>query len=121
MTFSIPSVIISCTFRFFPAFCFLLGDSSVIIKSILYDSVSKNSLRNRHTVKPSVNTDTKATCPYCTRNGKPWLIYCKMLYKFKFFFLIIAYNQPCKETCSTEALEGEQGRFNSCKRVNSAM
>ena len=61
MTFSIPSVIISCTFRFFPAFCFLLGDSSVIIKSILYDSVSKNSLRNRHTVKPSVNTDKKAT------------------------------------------------------------
>ena len=59
--YSIPSVIISCTFRFFPAFCFLPGDSSVIIKSILYDSVSKNSLRNRHTVKPSVNTDTKAT------------------------------------------------------------
>ena len=47
----IPSVI-SCTFRFFSAFCFLPGDSSVIIKSILYNSLSKNSLRNRHTVKP---------------------------------------------------------------------
>ena len=47
----IPSVI-SCTFLSFPAFCFLPGDSSVNIKSILYNSVSKNSLRNRHTVKP---------------------------------------------------------------------
>ena len=50
MTFSIPSVI-SYTFRFFPAFCFLPGNSSVIIKLILFGSVSKNSLRNRHTVK----------------------------------------------------------------------
>ena len=54
MTFSIPSVI-SCTFHFFPAFCFLPGNSPVIIKLILFGSVSKNSLRNRHTVKPLQN------------------------------------------------------------------
>ena len=56
----IPSVI-SCTFSFFPAFCFLPGDSSVIIKSILYNSVSKNSLRNRHTVKPCLYRPIEAT------------------------------------------------------------
>ena len=91
MTFSIPSVIISCTFRFFPAFCFLPGDSSIIIKTILYDSVSKtkNSLRKRQTVKHCmlIHKSDKAKCPYCARNGKPWLKYCTIVYINLRFFL----------------------------------
>ena len=87
-----PSVIISCTFRFFPAFCFPRGDSSVIIKSILYDSVSKNSLRNRHIYSEALliqtdRSDLPPKSPHCARNGKTWLIYCKMVYKFVFFLL----------------------------------
>ena len=91
MTLSIPSVIISCTFHFFPAFCFLLGDSSVIIKSILYDSVSKNSLRNRQTVKPSLlirMPKWRGTVSVLSAEWKTWL-YCKIVCKFAFFSLLL--------------------------------
>ena len=81
MAFSIPSVI-SCTFRFFLAFCFLPGDSSITTKSI-----RETDIIQRKTVN-TVGKMDMLKCLYCpaVRNGKPGSTYCKMVFTFYYHY-----------------------------------